>query len=510
MGRFLIAVVIWSLCLARADAQDKQVKPLLDLWDAAYLQGSNAGYVHTSVQEIGKNGQKLLRSTLEFRLNVKRAGEVIQLGMDIGTVETLESKVTGIFMKQYLGKKQSLEISGAVVGNTLKLTRDGKEPLKPAPWQDGVVGLYGQQKMFKEKGLKPGDRFEFVSFEPSINLVVTQKVEAKDYEEVELFGGKMKQKLLRVETRTNKVQNVQLPPLFTWVNDDLTPVRMEMEIPGLGKVTLYRTSKQVATSKGAEANLTDIGLSQFVRLKKSIPQPYETAAAVYRISIKDDEDPASAFSRDGRQEVKSVKGNSFELHVKAGNNSAEKAVDAVGPEFSQSSYFINSKDRRVIDHAREAVGAETDPWKKALRIEKWVHSHMKSVNYEALATADHVARTLEGDCTEYAMLAAAMCRAEDVPSRTAVGLIYANVKGSPVFAFHMWTEVFVDRVWRPIDATLGKGRVGATHLKISDQSWHEERTMTPLLPVIRVLGRVSIDVLRVENRVENQRTSRPN
>ena len=51
----------------------------------------------------------------------------------------------------------------------------------------------------------------------------------------------------------------------------------------------------------------------------------------------------------------------------------------------------------------------------------------------------------------------------------------------------------------PLDATLGRGRVGATHLKIADQSWHEVRTMVPLFPVMRVMGRVSIEVLSVEN-----------
>ena len=150
-------------------------------------------------------------------------------------------------------------------------------------------------------------------------------------------------------------------------------------------------------------------------------------------------------------------------------------------------------------HVRAAVGAEKDPWKKALRVEKWVHDNMKGTNNEALATADHVALTLEGDCTEFAMLMAAMCRAEGVPSRTAVGLIYGEVKERPVFAFHMWTEVFVRGRWVPLDATLGQGKVGATHLKISDQSWHETRTMTPLFPVVRVLGRVSIEVVNVEN-----------
>ena len=96
------------------------------------------------------------------------------------------------------------------------------------------------------------------------------------------------------------------------------------------------------------------------------------------------------------------------------------------------------------------------------------------------------------------MLTAAMCRAEGIPSRTAIGLVYADVERGPVMAFHMWTEVWVEGQWRPLDATLGRGYVGATHLKITDHSWYDTRTMTPLLPVVRVLGKVSIQVVSVD------------
>src|SRR5262249_30528823 len=140
---------------------------------------------------------------------------------------------------------------------------------------------------------------------------------------------------------------------------------------------------------------------------------------------------------------------------------------------------------------------EKDAWRKALAIEKWVFRNMKATSYEALASADHVARTLEGDCTEFAMLTAAMCRAQGIPSRTAVGLIYADVHTGPIFAFHMWTEVWIKDRWRPLDATLGRGGIGPFHLKINDQSWHDARNMTPLFPVLRVLGRLQIDVLAV-------------
>ncbi|MGE3803990.1 MAG: transglutaminase family protein, partial [Gemmataceae bacterium] len=123
---------------------------------------------------------------------------------------------------------------------------------------------------------------------------------------------------------------------------------------------------------------------------------------------------------------------------------------------------------------------------------------MKNKNFtEAFATADHVAKSLEGDCTEHAMLTAAMCRAAGVPSRTAIGLVYVDAAAGPTMGFHMWTEVWVDGQWLPIDATLGRGYVGASHLKISDHSWHEIQSLTPLLPVVRVVGKVSISVAGV-------------
>src|SRR5207249_84523 len=128
------------------------------------------------------------------------------------------------------------------------------------------------------------------------------------------------------------------------------------------------------------------------------------------------------------------------------------------------------------------------------------HNNMRSLNFtEAMATADQVARTLEGDCTEYAMLAAAMCRVVQVPSRTALGLVYAELRQGPVFAYHMWTEVWIDGQWLALDATLGRGSIGAAHIKITDHSWHDIHDLKPLLPIRRVIqGKPSIQIMRVD------------
>ena len=65
-------------------------------------------------------------------------------------------------------------------------------------------------------------------------------------------------------------------------------------------------------------------------------------------------------------------------------------------------------------------------------------------------------------------------------------------------AFHLWTEVFVRGQWIAIDATRGQGTVGATHLKITDSSWSDVQSLAPLLPVSRVLGKLTIEVIRVD------------
>ncbi len=196
-----------------------------------------------------------------------------------------------------------------------------------------------------------------------------------------------------------------------------------------------------------------------------------------------------------------VKGKTLELEVRAVREPPAKAPEGakVADEYLQSNYFINSANARVKELAEEAVGKETDPWKKAKRIERWVKNNMKVQNFtEAMATADHVAKTLEGDCTEHAMLAAAMCRAAGVPSKVAVGLVYVDQAKGAVLGFHMWTEVWVRGEWVPIDATLGQGGIGAAHLKISDHSWHDTQSLKPLLPIMRVmLAKPAIEVVRV-------------
>ncbi|MCS6852199.1 MAG: transglutaminase-like domain-containing protein [Gemmataceae bacterium] len=495
------------LLVAPAPAAEPVVGNVVaDLWDAAYLENANqgldkAGYFHTVVHEIRQDGRTLYRTVLEMSLTLRRFNDTVTMRMETGNDETAEGKVVSVFMRQYLGKQQQMLLTGQVVGDQLHVKVTGQYQIdKKIRWNDKVIGLYRQQQLFKDRKLAPGDRFSYLSYEAPFNTVVSVTVTARGDEDVEVFQRKMR--LFRVDAVPDKIEvqggSVQLPAMSFWLDRSGQPIRTQTELPGLGKVVLYRANREIAL---APTNArVDIGLSQALPLNRRLPRLHAHDAIDYRITLSHDDNPATAFAQDGRQSVAAVRGKSVELRVRAVRQPrADDSAVKPGDEFLKSNYFINSADARVRRLAEEAVGSESDPWRKAQRIERWVHSRMKSLNFtEAMATADEVARTLEGDCSEYAMLTAAMCRAVNVPSRTAIGLVYTELQGRPVLAYHMWTEVWVRGQWLALDATLGQGSVGASHLKITDHSWHDVQSLTPLLPVMRVmLGKPTIEILRV-------------
>lgn len=505
MRRKFSTVLVFVLLGTPALAADSPGKVVVETWEAAYLNGGKAGFVHTVVRAVEKDGQKIFHATSELDLTVKRFNDAARIYMESGTDETEDGKVTGVSMRQLIAKGQELILTGAVENGQLHVKLQGGPPMdKKIRWSPQVVGLYREQTLFQDKKIKPRDKFSYLHYEPLVNAVLSIKVEVKDSEDVSIHGG-AKQTLLRVEATPDPIMDVQLPGTSLWLDKDLNVVRSLTKMEGMGELELVRTTKAVAVKKGQGGG--DITERQLIYLNRTLPRNPDYV--VYRITLSDDKDPATSFARDDRQQIKSVQSKSFELHVQAVRRPESPSKDAkVGEEFLKSNYFINCDDEKVQELAREATGEEKDPWRKSQKIERWVRDHMKIQNYsEAMATADHVARTLEGDCTEYAMLAAAMCRAVHVPSRTAVGLIYAVIDRRPTLAYHMWTEVWVDGQWVALDATLGRGSVGADHLKITDHSWHGVQSVVPLLPVTRViLGKPEVEVLQVKG--ENEFGSR--
>jgi len=495
-------------------AENTAPKVLRDEWHAAYFEGAKAGFFRNTVQEIDQDGGKVLRTSLSINLAIKRYGAVVKLRVITGNDETPTGQVVGLFLTHYLDQGKVVQ-TGRVEGDELVVSTPTDSEGKRVPWDKRVLGLHRQQELFRERKVKPGDRFRYRNFELMLLKAVPVTVTVKEPEEVDLLKAvrdgdrtrveRVKRKVLRVEAVPGKVRvgdgDIQLPGMVSWLDADREVVRSEFQFPGLGRVMIYRTTREVAEQEGvAPSLLPDLGLTTLIPLQQSIDRPEEARAVVYRVTLKGDDDPGTTFARDARQEVRNVKDGSFELVVRPVRQPVAVAEPGKSdPKYLESSYFLDCASKKVRSLAARIVGRESDLWKKARLVERWVHENMKPSNAVGFATASQIARDLRGDCRQHAMLTAALCRAVGVSARTAVGLIYADdPERGPVLGFHMWTEVWVQGQWLGLDATLGQGSVGAGHLKIADHSWHDTQTLAPLLPVTRLMGKVRIEVVSVE------------
>jgi hypothetical protein len=488
-------------------AKEPGVKPELgkiikEIWEAAFLDGAQAGHVHGIIRELTVGDQTHILAATDLELSFLRFNQQLTLKYGFSNVETTEGKVLAFVVQQTLAKDQVLTRKGKIDGNQCVITVEA--PNRPPTetklkWNEAALGIYAQERLFQERRPEPNTRFDFIRFEPTLDTWLTVHVSVKDWEEVELLG-KEKRKLLRVETRLDRVMNVEFPPEITWIDNEGEVHKRQMEVPGMGTLTMFRTSKEQALKRGGNGPVSDVGLNQLVRVNKTVSRPNDTVEVVYRVRIKGEQEPQALIPQDDRQTVRAVKTDELELVVRGQITppaNAPAASEEPPAEYLRSNHTLCSDDAQVKHLARQAIGTEKDPWRKALRIENWVCTHLRNKNFtEAFATADQVARSLEGDCTEHAVLAAAMCRAVGVPSRTVIGLVHLPTQRA--MGFHMWIEVWINGNWYALDPTLGQGRVGATHLKISDQHWNDTQSLLPFLPLTRILGRLEIEVLSVK------------
>jgi transglutaminase-like putative cysteine protease len=495
-----LAAFLGAACAAGAGGEGKLIE---EIWEIAEIDGARAGWVHTTVRSRPDGKSTRLRATAEMELTFRRRGALVRLRVEHGSEEAPDGKVLGVFMRQHHPGGRKLVLVGALDGEKMHVKVDGGRIERRLNWSRDAVGLYGLEHLFAKRKPKHGERLRFRRYEPTLNTLVTvQATVARERESVALPGGR--KSLLRVELTPERIKvpghSVQPPKWVWWLDADFVPVRRQFELEGLGTVTLTRSTRARATAPlTAPGRLVDIGLKSLIPLNRAIPRPHDTRSVLYRVTLRGEDDPATALARDAHQEVRNVKGNTFELLVHPVRPAeGESALGKPAAEYLGSSRYIDTGDARIKELARRAAGGEKDAWKKARRIERWVKGAMRVDNAAPLVRAGQVARSLRGDCRHYALLCAALCRAAGVPARTAVGLVYVERGRRPFLGFHMWTEVWADGRWLGLDATLGRGGVGATHVKIADHSWYKTASLTPLLPVGRVLGKMKVEVVRVK------------
>lgn len=159
----------------------------------------------------------------------------------------------------------------------------------------------------------------------------------------------------------------------------------------------------------------------------------------------------------------------------------------------EPSYWLSSRHPEIVAAAARVVGDDDISSRaKMQRLTRFVGRHMDEVaTYSGYATAAQAMLSGRGDCTEHALLLAALARAAGIPSRVVMGLAYNNERFMGrrfVFVPHMWVQAFTGEGWESFDSGLGPFSAGHIALAINAGDQRDFLAMNALLPDINILS----------------------
>lgn len=128
-----------------------------------------------------------------------------------------------------------------------------------------------------------------------------------------------------------------------------------------------------------------------------------------------------------------------------------------GDQYGRSSFVIDFDEAAVAALTEELRSAHSDT-PTPDEIAAFVYAHISEKSYSrAFDFASRVAANGEGNCTEHAVLLAAIARANGYFARVAMGTLIIDTDNEPLAFGHAWTEIYIDSGWQIKDATLPEG-----------------------------------------------------
>jgi hypothetical protein len=454
------------------------------------MQKARVGYEHTTIHAIARDGRPLLRIDGLNHLVTKRANERVEQEFRSTEFDTLDGQLLEFEYEMTAG---GMKIAGRAAADQflLTVTTAGKTTTSALPRPADCGGFCAVNLSLERQPLQPGQKRTLTALMAGINKVATIELAARDFQRVTLPSGSYD--LLAIDARTRFADGQSIMATL-WTDRTGQIIKNRSDEMNLESIRADKVSALEETDGGQLDLMSDLA----VKIDKPLVRAHASRRIRYRVHLEGG-DPASVFVSGPSQQLRSIDPHTAEITVVAlrpgdfppGTPKADETAEA---DDLQPNNLIQSDDARVVAMAREAAGAETDPWKTALLLERYVNRIITKKDFaHAFTSAAEVAAHPEGDCTEHAVLLAALARARGIPARVAVGLVY--VEASQSFGYHMWDEVFIGKHWIPIDATLALGGIGGAHLKLAHSNLQGGSAYASFLPVMKVSGRLKIEVL---------------
>jgi hypothetical protein len=412
-------------------------------WFSVMLDGRKIG----SFENRRSVADSKVTTHQELSIEFDRAGTSILMQSAETTVESLAGEPLSFKTHSVMSGSEST-VMGEIHGERLRVRMRiaGEWQEREIEWPEGALLAEGLRLSSRKMPLKPGSQYQQLSFQPSGMEAVLVNSTIGALESVTLPAGR--KKLHRVE----QIFNFNGAPIrnTAWVDDQHEIHKLSMPVLGV-ELVLMECDRACATAPNQSSNIFDRTL---MRSSRALSHTDREKTLRYTLRARDRE-PLLPVPSTSEQKV-SKRGR--ELIIEVRREPDDAFGDAPEPADYATTDWLQSDAPEVIELAQRATRTTGNDFQRMQTLENFVSQFINDKNLSVgYASALEVARKPEGDCTEHAVLLAALGRSLGIATRVVYGLAYASEFGGShhVFVPHAWVQAWVKGRWQSFDAALG-------------------------------------------------------
>ena len=434
---------------------------------AVFLDGTKVGHaIHNRVVA----GEQVTTTDM-VSMTINRLGQAVSLKTKETCVETAAGQPISFAAEQDMGIV-TMKTEGIIGKDGTVRTRTmgmGAVQEGNMVWPNGAVMAEGLRLIELKKKLNEGTTYEVSLFTPGMMTAINTRVKVGAKQDVDLLGRVLK--LTKVEMVMSMSGAGEIVST-SYVDEQLRALKSIMPLAGMN-VEMLACEKEFSMSNNQPAEIVD-------KMFLASPEPIENVSSAKSITyyIKPTAQPANlTIPSSDNQRIQKLEDGTVVVKVEpvsmpTGGIFPYKGTDANIAEAIKPGRFLQSDDANIIALAKQAVGDTKDSAEAATRIEAFVAKYVKNISMSVgYASASEVAASRRGDCSEFAVLCAAMCRSAGIPARVTVGVAYVNdFEGRTGFGGHAWTEAYIGDKWVGLDSAFkagGLGKFDAGHIALA-------------------------------------------
>ncbi len=451
--------------------------PFKDLWYGMYFQEDKVGFSHTTIEPDGENfivnSESVMRLTAMKKTNEIRMKQKVKVRPDLSMIS---------FESEMKRNDKTLKMTGTSQADTflVEMIVDGERTPRQYSMNGKIYHTSAISLMPPLKGIKEGQTYSFGVFNPE-----KQGVDKIEQTISSVKGGPGPQGAIWKVTN-----NYGGSVVSSWLDKQgKTVVEKAMDGQLITVLEDESSAKRFLEKKASTKDMMlDVSL---VKVDTPIPKPEKLRFLKLKVLGVD----PSVIAEDHRQQktLDSKADDGFTLTVDSEKLDSFKKAKALTDaeknnaklaDYLAPSSAIQSNHPEIVAESLKIVRDDNSPFEKVSRFVHWTAKNIES-KMEEQFTALAVLRNREGECKAHANLYAALARAQQIPTRVVIGLVYTDKTG---FLYHAWAESYLDG-WLAVDPTFDQIPADATHIRIAGEASEQEFS-----ELFKLVGKVKLEV----------------